>query len=462
MHKNGIQTVNPANEQALAFYPYWQQTQLDKALERAEKAQKSWGSDTLDARQQKLLVLADHLEKKQHSLAVLMTQEMGKPLSQSLREIAKCISHIRFYVAHAEEYLRAETRQLDGDIVTRRFEPLGVVLGVMPWNFPVWQVLRAAIPTLLLGNGFILKHAPICTGSGLFLEACFRDAGFVDGVFQAAVLDNQQTRQLLEHPIIKGLTFTGSYAAGRLLASYAGALVKPSVLELGGSDAYLVLEDADVAYAARTLVEARLDNAGQVCVSPKRILVAKRCYDGFCEQALLHVRRYQYADPMQADTLFGPMARNDLRVQLHAQVKEAIKLGAQLLAGGRVPEGAGFFYPATMLDYTPLGNIRPDEELFGPVMAVCAVADEATMITLANTSVFGLGAGVFSQDSARAQRIAQQLDAGSVAVNMCVRSDSSLAFGGIKNSGYGRELAEYGVRSFANIKTIRVAHDKSK
>lgn len=359
----------------------------------------------------------------------------------------------------AESYLRGDTFDLDGDKIITCFEPLGVILGVMPWNFPVWQVLRAAIPTLLLGNGFFLKHAPICTGTGLFLERCFQEAGFTKGLFQAAVLDNAQTKQVLEHPVIRGLSFTGSYPTGRLLASYAGGVAKPCVLELGGSDAYLVLDDADIARSVQELVSARLDNAGQVCVSPKRILVAKSIYEDFCTQALACIKTYQYADPMQADTMLGSMAREDLRLQLHKQVEQAVHLGARVLAGGSMPKGKGFFYPATMLDYSAVGGITPDEELFGPVFSVCSVADDSEMLYQANRSVYGLGGGVFSRDLVRAEKLARQLEAGSVSINRCVRSDSALAFGGMKDSGYGRELGSYGVRSFANIKIIRVAHD---
>lgn len=457
----GIQTTNPATGEALAFYAYWSQSQLKQALLKAEAAQKIWANVPLEAKKQTFLALAQLLDAKQHALACLMTQEMGKPISQSLRELGKCAKHIRFYAEHAESYLRGETLDLDGDKAITCFEPLGVILGVMPWNFPAWQVLRAAIPTLLLGNGFFLKHAPICTGSGLFLQRCFEEAGFVEGLFQSAVLNNAQTKQALEHTVIRGLTFTGSYSTGRILASYAGSCVKPSVLELGGSDAYLVLEDADITKSVKELVSARLDNAGQVCVSPKRILVAESRYEAFCEQALAEMKTYQYAEPMQDSTVLGPMARQDLRLQLHRQVEQAIRLGARLLAGGAMPEGRGFFYPATILDFSPLGSIQPDEEFFGPVFSVCSVADEAEMIAQANHSVYGLGAGVFSRDIARAECLAQQLQAGSIAINMCVRSDSALPFGGVKDSGYGRELGIYGLKSFANIKTIRVAHDKS-
>jgi succinate-semialdehyde dehydrogenase/glutarate-semialdehyde dehydrogenase len=336
------------------------------------------------------------------------------------------------------------------------FEPLGVVLAVMPWNFPFWQVVRFAAPALMAGNVGVLKHASNVPGCALAIERVFCEAGLPDGAFRTLLVGSGQVRALIEHPHVKAVTLTGSTPAGQSVAAQAGAVVKKTVLELGGSDAYIVLEDADLDHAVSTCVNSRLINGGQSCIAAKRFIVVDAVREAFTDRFVELMRTKKMGDPIGEGTDIGPQARHNLRDDLHAQVRASIARGAILLLGGEIPPGDGAYYPPTVLADVRKGMPAYDEELFGPVAAIITARDEDAAVRIANDSAFGLGAAVFTKDSARGERVAQALEAGSTFVNALVASDPRLPFGGIKQSGYGRELASYGIKEFVNIKTIYV------
>jgi succinate-semialdehyde dehydrogenase/glutarate-semialdehyde dehydrogenase len=353
--------------------------------------------------------------------------------------------------------LADEPRRTDAARSYVRFEAIGPVLAIMPWNFPFWQVFRFAAPALAAGNAGILKHAPNVSRCALEIEQVFRDAGLPDGLFRSVFLSNEATAGVIGDPRVRAVTLTGSDRAGSQVAEHAGRHLKKTVLELGGSDPFIVLEDADVARAARIAADARLQNSGQSCIAAKRFIVADRVAGQFTERLIAEMGSRRVGDPLDPATAVGPQARLDLRANLHRQVEESVRRGARLVLGGRLPDGPGAFYPPTVLTGVQPGTPAFDEETFGPVAAVMVARDEADAIRIANASVYGLGASVWTADPARGERIARELEAGSVFVNGMVKSDPRLPFGGVKRSGYGRELSEYGLREFVNIKTVWVA-----
>jgi succinate-semialdehyde dehydrogenase/glutarate-semialdehyde dehydrogenase len=390
-----------------------------------------------------------------------MSLEMGKPFSQALVEVEKSAWVCDFYADHAANYLTAEEHDLgDGVRGMVKFEPLGVIFGVMPWNFPFWQVFRFAAPTLMAGNGVVVKHSPNVTGSAIAIEELFREAGFPTNLYRTVhiALDEVDVLSgfIIEHPAIQGISITGSTGAGRAVAAKAGKAIKPSVLELGGSDPYLVLDDADINRAVNLCAAARLLNSGQTCIAAKRFLVHHSVMAQFRELFLQRLQNAVMGDPFDQTVEIGPMARLDLRDQLHDQVMRSVAAGAELLCGGVIPDRAGFFYPPTLLAGVTKDMPAYREEFFGPVVTLIEVADDAEAIHIANDTSFGLGAAVFSQNIERALRIADQLETGNCFINSGVKSDPRMPFGGIKESGYGRELAAYGIRAFVNIKTICV------
>ena len=388
----------------------------------------------------------------------LMSVEMGKPAKDGRAEAEKCAWVCDYYAENAERFLEPEAVQTDASKSFVVFQPLGVVLAVMPWNFPFWQVFRFAAPNLMAGNVGVLKHASNVPGCALAIENIFQEAGFPENVFRSLLVGSKQVDAIIENPIVRAVTLTGSTPAGRAVARKAGEMLKKTVLELGGSDPYVVLDDADVQAAVNTCVSSRLINSGQSCIAAKRFIVTEKNRGEFERLFVERMRAAVMGDPLQVETEVGPQARHDLRDELHQQVVDSVKKGARLLLGGEIPDGAGAFYPPTVLSDVKKGMPAYDYELFGPVAAIIPVADEAEAIRVANDSVFGLGAAVFTQDVSRGERIAaEEIEAGSCFVNTFVRSDPRLPFGGIKESGYGRELAVYGIKEFVNIKTVYVA-----
>ena len=368
----------------------------------------------------------------------------------------KCALNCDYYAEHARTHLAVEPVSTEASKSYIAFEPLGVVLAVMPWNFPFWQVFRFAAPALMAGNAGVLKHASNVPGCALAIEKVFVDAGFPKGIFRTLLIGSKQVKSVIENPLVSAVTLTGSTPAGKAVASQAGAVIKKAVLELGGSDPYIVLEDADLELAVTTCATSRLINSGQSCVNAKRFIVVEPLVAAFTEKLVAAMRAKKMGDPLADGTDIGPQARPDLRDELHKQVRDSVAKGARLLLGGEIPPGKGSFYPPTVLADVKKGMPAYDEELFGPVASIVEARDEADAIRIANDSIFGLGAAVFTRDAARGERVARELEAGCTFVNALVASDPRLPFGGIKESGYGRELGTYGIKEFVNMKTVYV------
>ena len=450
-------TVDPATLVPGSTYPGHSPQQAAEKIARAAEAQRRWRRMGLDERARLMQAAAAVLRARREEFAALMTAEMGKTVTDGRAEIDKCASACEHFADHAAGYLARQSIHIDGAKAFVAFNPLGVVLAVMPWNFPFWQVIRFAAPALMAGNGAVLKHASNVPGCALAIESVFKEAGFPDGLFATVLVKGTEVKALIEDANVAAVTLTGSVAAGRSVAAIAGGQLKKCVLELGGADAYLVLEDADVAAAAKVCAAARMVNAGQSCIAGKRFIVVRPLREAF-EKALVEAMRgYAIGDPREPATKLGPLNSVAARDQVHEQVQRSIAKGAKLLLGGVIPDQPGAWYPATVL-----GNVRPgqpahDDEVFGPVAAVIEAADEQEAIAIANDSEFGLGSGVLTRDLERGERIAaDELDAGMSFVNDNVRSDPRLPFGGVKHSGYGRECADFGIREFVNIKSVLV------
>ena len=452
-----IQSINPATDEVLESFEETSSVKLDNVLTGAHAAFLDWRKTPVATRARSMREAASVLRAGRGDYARTMTLEMGKPIVQAEAEVDKCAWVCDYYADHAEGFLAEQPRETDASRSYIRFDPLGPVLAVMPWNFPFWQVFRFAAPALMAGNAGILKHASNVPGCALAIEEVFRDAGFPPGLFSTVLVGPSAVGQLIADPRIVAVTLTGSDRAGSQVAEQAGRALKKSVLELGGSDPFIVLADADLAAAAKTAADARLINSGQSCIAAKRFIVVEPVADAFLERFLDELRSRRMGNPLARETQVGPQARADLRESLHRQVDESIKRGAKRLLGGEIPAGKGAFYPPTLLAAVDKGMPAFDEETFGPVAAVIRAKDEADAVRLANDSSFGLGASLWTQDRARAERVAAQVEAGSVSVNGIVKSDPRLPFGGIKRSGYGRELSEYGIREFVNIKSVWIA-----
>jgi succinate-semialdehyde dehydrogenase/glutarate-semialdehyde dehydrogenase len=450
-----IRSINPATGDLLHEYEEASLETVERTIQASHRAFEEWRRASFEQRAAPLTKAGALLEKRKEEYARLMAAEMGKPIKQGREEVEKCALACDYFAENAAQFLAPEMAPTDAQKSFAAFEPLGVVLAVMPWNFPFWQVFRAAAPALMAGNGMVLKHASNVPGCALAIEKIFREAGLPDGLFGNLFLGKDGTKTALAHPLVKAATLTGSVAAGKAIAAQAGGLLKKVVLELGGSDPYLVLEDADLEAAAETCAAARLINSGQSCIAAKRFIVVKGVRSKFEELFVERLKSHTMGDPLDEKTDIGPMARGDLRQQIHEQVEKTLAQGARLLLGGSIPEGQGFFYPATALTEVRKGMTAFDEETFGPVAAIIKAEDEADAIRLANDSPFGLGAAVFTRDLARGERIAtKELQAGACFVNAAVKSDPRLPFGGIKDSGFGRELSVFGIREFVNVKSI--------
>jgi succinate-semialdehyde dehydrogenase/glutarate-semialdehyde dehydrogenase len=452
-----FQAVDPATAQPGRRYEGHTQDEALAMARAARVAFAGWSRTSLAQRARLMRRAADILRRRRDEFAALMTAEMGKTLTEGLAEIEKCATGCEHYADHAGTYLAEETVDLGGPKAKIVYRPLGVILAVMPWNFPFWQVFRFAAPTLMAGNTAVLKHASNVPGSALAIEEVFREAGFPPDVFQTALIPSSSVQALIEDPSISAISLTGSVEAGRKVATQAGAVLKKCVLELGGSDAYLVLDDVDVEKAAEIAAAARMVNAGQSCVAGKRFIVLPQVREAFEAAMVRRMETYAMGDPADASTKFGPLQSVAARDGIHDQVTRSVAAGARLLTGGELPGRPGAWYPATVLAGVRSGMAAHDEEVFGPVAAIIDAADEADAIRIANDSEFGLGSGVLTADLARGERIASdELDAGMSFVNQNVRSDPRVPFGGVRHSGYGRELGGFGIREFVNIKTVVV------
>jgi succinate-semialdehyde dehydrogenase/glutarate-semialdehyde dehydrogenase len=451
-----ITSINPANGDTLQTYEEMTSAGAAAAVDETHAAWQQWRTTSFADRARLMKTAAATLRARCADLARLMALEMGKPLAQGVSEVEKCAWVCDYYAEHGQAQLAPEVIATDADRSYVAFEPLGVVLAIMPWNFPFWQVFRFAAPALMAGNAGVLKHASNVPGCAVAIEAIFRDAGFPASIFRTLLIGSAQVQAVIEHPHVRAVTLTGSTPAGRAVASQAGAALKKTVLELGGSDAYIVLDDADLDEAAATCVSSRLINSGQSCIAAKRFIVLEPVRAAFTERFVALMKKKKTGDPLAEDTDVGPQARRELRDALHEQVRASVERGASLLVGGEVPDGPGAFYPATVLADIAPGMPAYDEELFGPVAAIAAARDEDDAVRIANDSKFGLGAAVFTRDDRRGEAVARRIEAGSTFVNSLVASDPRLPFGGIKESGYGRELGSYGIREFVNIKTVYV------
>ena len=447
-------SINPANGERLARYEKMSREGIMEIAGAASRAAGSWGAVPASDRALLGTATAAVLDRRRDDLALLVTREMGKPIREAQAEIEKCAWVCRYYAENGPRFLADESIQTDAYKSVAAFEPLGVVLAVMPWNFPFWQVFRFAAPALVAGNGVVLKHASNVCGCALAIESVFKEAGYPEDLFRTIIAGPDDIEALIASDKIHAVTLTGSEPAGMAVASAAGKAIKKSVLELGGSDPYLILGDADLDLAAEKCAQARLLNAGQVCIAAKRFIVDHSVIEAFTERLIMQMQSRKVGDPERETTDLGPMARPDLREELHQQVQESVTAGARLLLGGEIPNGPGYFYPPTLLDNVQPGMPAFDQELFGPVAAITEAANTDEAVRLANQSRFGLGAAVFTRDLRIGESVARRLQAGVCFINDFVKSDPRMPFGGIKKSGYGRELSHFGIREFTNIKSI--------
>jgi succinate-semialdehyde dehydrogenase/glutarate-semialdehyde dehydrogenase len=434
------------------------QDETGSILEESHEAYLSWRDVPMQERAATMKLAAALLEEKEKELAGLAAREMGKAVREARSEVKKCAWVCDYFSEQAAGFLSPEPVETDASRSFVTFKPLGVLLGVMPWNFPYWQVFRFAVPALMAGNVCVLKHASNVSGCGLAIEGLFRDAGFPENAFRALIVGSAKVGGIIENPRIRGVSLTGSTGAGKAVAAKASEMLKKTVLELGGSDPYVLLEDADLELAVEKCTSSRLINAGQSCIAAKRFIVVESRRKEFEDRFTDRMKEVRMGDPLLEDSDIGPLARPDLRDALHRQVVKSIELGARCLTGGEVPPGPGAFYPPTVLTDVPRGSPAYSEETFGPVAAVLPARNEEEAIEKANDTSYGLGAAVFTTDREKGERIAaNEIEAGCCFVNDFVRSDPRLPFGGVKSSGYGRELSAYGIREFVNIKTVYVA-----
>ncbi len=452
-----IVTINPATGEELHRYPTLTEEEIDAGLARAASAFERHRSTAFVDRARRMRRAADLLEERADPLSQRMTREMGKPVGQARAEVRKCAWVGRYYAEHAARFLADDPVETDAAKSYVAYEPLGPVLAVMPWNFPVWQVFRFAAPALMAGNVALLKHAPNVTGTALDIEQLLRDAGFDGDEFQTLVVTVDQVEGIINDARVRAATLTGSVGAGQAVGAQAAAQVKPSVLELGGSDPFIVLADADLDRALDKGIAARMQNNAQSCIAAKRFILERPIAEAFIARFTEHVEQMTMGNPMNEGIDLGPLAREDLRDTVHDQVQRSIEQGATCVTGGVVPERPGFYYTPTVLTDVAPGQVAFEEEIFGPVASMIVADDVEHAVELANDTRFGLGASVFTRDVERGEALARRLDVGCAFVNEMVKSDPRLPFGGVKESGYGRELSHHGIRAFVNVKTMWVA-----
>ncbi|MFH1197494.1 MAG: NAD-dependent succinate-semialdehyde dehydrogenase [bacterium] len=451
-----IQSINPTNGKLIKSFNEINLSEVHKIIENTNQAFLKWREVPIAARCKLLKSAADVLLKNKNQYAEAMTLEMGKPITQAIAEVEKCALVCNYYSKNAEKILANEVIKTDASESYVCFDPLGIILAVMPWNFPFWQVFRFAAPALAAGNVGLLKHASNVPMCALAIEDVFRQAGFPEYVFKTLLIGSSLVDEVVNHPFVKAATLTGSEPAGRSVASACGKLLKKTVMELGGSDPFIILADANLDEAVKVAVKARLLNNGQSCIAAKRFIVIQEVFNQFEKMFVTEMEKTKIGDPMNIATELGPIARKDLRIELHEQVKASISAGAKLLLGGKMIEGDGYFYPPTILSGVKKGMPAYEQEIFGPVATVIKARDEEDALRIANDTDFGLGASLWTSDIEKAKQLASRIEAGAVFINGMVKSDPRLPFGGIKTSGYGRELSHYGIKEFVNIKTVWV------
>lgn len=452
-----IKTINPHTGELLKRYDEMSVDETAKIIEDTHKAYLDWKNTDFSLRATHMKKASEVLLAKKEQFATLMAQEMGKPITQGRAEIQKCAKVCHYYADNAETFLSPKHIETENHKSYVCYRPLGIVFAIMPWNFPFWQVFRYLCPTLMAGNAGLLKHAPISTGTGFAIENIIKEAGFPDNLFRHLALSDDVAATVIKNPKVIAVTLTGSERAGTIVGGLAASNLKKVVLELGGSDPYVICDDADMTLAANQIVKSRMNNTGQVCIAAKRVIGSAKTISTLQELILPKLDDYVMKNPLDEDSQFGPMAREDLRDEVHKQVEQSIKEGATLLKGGAIPDREGFYYPPTALGNIKPGMVAFDQEIFGPVVTFIEAKDEADALRLANLTPYGLGAAVFTQDLEKGEHIARDvLEAGACFVNSLVASDPRLPFGGIKLSGYGRELSEEGIKEFVNTKTVVV------
>ncbi|GJQ61738.1 MAG: succinate-semialdehyde dehydrogenase [Melioribacteraceae bacterium] len=451
-----LQTINPATNELVKNFDEHSEEEVKDIINKSHETYLKWRKKTYSERAPLMKKAAEYLRSNKRKYAETLTLEMGKPITQAIAEVEKCAFVCDYYADNTENILAFEPLKSDASKSYVRFDPIGIVLAVMPWNFPFWQVFRFAAPALMAGNTGILKHASNVPMSALAIEEVFREAGFPEHAFRTLLIGSRQVEAVVNNPLVKATTLTGSEVAGQHVAGASGKNLKKSVMELGGSDPFIILEDAELDEAIATGVKARLINNGQSCIAAKRFIVVEKVYDQFEKAFKERMEAVKIGDPMHEDTELGPMAREDLMLELHDQVKKSVEKGARVVTGGAPLEREGVYYPATILADVVPGVPAYHEELFGPVAIVIKARDEADAIHIANDTDFGLGSSIWTKDTDKAQKLAGEIDSGSVFINGMVKSDPRLPFGGVKISGYGRELSHYGIKEFVNIKTVWV------
>lgn len=448
-----IKSINPYNGKTLKSYSAHSEKEIGEALVKAEECFQQWKNVSFEKRKHLMVKAAEELKNNKKEYAETMTLEMGKPIKQAIAEVEKCAWVCEYYAEHAEIHLASEKIITDADSSYIRYEPLGVILAVMPWNYPFWQVFRFAAPALMAGNIAVLKHASNVFGSALDIQKVFERAGFPKHCFTTLLVGSDAVESIIENPIVKAVTLTGSGPAGGSVASIAGKNIKKSVLELGGSNALIVFKDADIEKTIDTCVQARFQNTGQSCIAGKRLLLDGSIADRFLEKFITKVKELKSGDPMDEETYIGVMAKENLAEELEEQLKKSVNAGAEIILGGK--RKGTYFEPTIVKHVTPEMEIFKGET-FGPVLSVTTFKTEKEAIELSNNSKFGLGVSLFSKDTKRMEELIAQFEEGAVFINELVKSDPRLPFGGVKSSGYGRELSKEGIREFVNVKTVYV------
>jgi succinate-semialdehyde dehydrogenase/glutarate-semialdehyde dehydrogenase len=446
-----FRSVNPFDQSLIAEFQPHDESTINKKINLAANTFKSWRKESFSVRAQRMIRAGEILRKNKNDYAKIITIEMGKTLKESKGEIEKCADGCDYFAAHAEEFLKDEIIKTEASKSLVAYQPLGPVLAIMPWNFPLWQVFRFAVPSLMAGNVGLLKHASNVSQCSLFIEEIFLEAGFPEGAFQSLLIDSKNIEKVIARDEIAAVTLTGSEFAGTQVAAAAGKHLKKTVLELGGSDPFIVLEDADLDVAAKVATQSRMQNAGQSCIAAKRFIVMESVKEDFVERFKKNIEDLKQGNPLEENVTTGPIARLDLAEQVEKQMQDSIRSGAVLLTGGK-RDGCNF--KPTLLDNVKPGMIAFDEEIFGPIASVITVKSQDEAIAMANASRYGLGGSVWTKDLVRGERVAREVESGSVFVNSLMRSDQRLPFGGVKKSGYGRELSELGIKEFVNAKTI--------
>ncbi len=452
-----FQTINPHNSELLSEFPYISDSELNAKIEQAQRAFLNWRNTSYSDRAALIKKVAKDLLDHKAEYGRTMTIEMGKPLKQSIAEVEKCATCCTYYADNAEQFLASKKYETDYSLSEVHFEPLGIIYAIMPWNFPLWQVFRCAIPAIMAGNTVMLKHAENVPQSALIIQKAFDDAGAHAGLFTNLFISHDQSDKVIEHKYVRGTSLTGSERAGGHVASLAGKNIKRTVLELGGSDPFIILADADIDAAAKIGCLSRMQNNGQSCIAAKRFIVVKDVADRFIEKFISEIRGLKIGDPLLDDTYMGPLARIDQVESIEKQVNKTVEMGAKILLGGKRIAGKGCYFDPTVLVDIPFDSPAFKEELFGPVASVFVVENEEEAINLANNTDFGLGASLWTADKDKAMKLSKEIQSGSVYINTMVKSDARIPFGGIKHSGFGRELSDFGIHEFVNVKTVCIA-----